>query len=117
MDDNKRFWDRCARFYSVIQEKSNRKLYHQLNQMCMSRLTENMDVLELACGSGQFTYPLCGRVHSWEATDFSEAMVSQAEKVPCSAHFSCQDATCLPYKKSKIPCSSHRKRPAHYAES
>ena len=98
MDDNKTFWDRCACVYSAIQERSNRRLYEQLNLMCMSRLAPHMDVLELACGSGQFTRPLCGRVHSWEATDFSEAMIKQAEKFPCPAHFSCQDATCLPYQ-------------------
>ena len=97
MDNNKQFWDRCARFYTAIQQRSNRKLYDELNRMCMSHLTEKMDVLELACGSGQFTFPLCSRVRSWEATDFSESMIAEAEKIPCTAHFSVQDAACLPY--------------------
>ena len=97
MDNNKTFWDRCSKFYTPIQQQSNRRLYEELNRMCMSRITSDMDVLELACGSGQFTYPLCGLAASWEATDFSEAMIREAEKVPCSAHFSIQDATKLPY--------------------
>ena len=98
MDDNKRFWDRCAGFYTAIQQRSNRRLYRELCLMCLSRLQPDMEVLELACGSGQVTYSLCNRVKSWEATDFSEAMIREAEKNPCSAHFSCQDATCLPYE-------------------
>ena len=98
MDDNKRFWDRCARFYTAIQQRSNHKLYGELNRMCMSMLTKDMSVLELACGSGQFTYALCDLAKDWEATDFSEAMILEAQKKPCSAHFSVQDATCLPYE-------------------
>ena len=97
MDNNKRFWDRCARFYSGIQQRSNRRLYEELANMCRSRLTGDQQVLELACGSGQLTYPLCDRAKHWEATDFSEAMILEAQKHPCSAHFSVQDATCLPY--------------------
>ena len=97
MDDNKKFWDRWARFYTAIQEGSNRKLYGELIRLTMSQLTKDMSVLELACGTGQFTYALCDRAGSWEATDFSEAMVLEARKKPCSAHFSVQDATCLPY--------------------
>ena len=96
MDDNKKFWDRCARFYTGIQQRSNRRLYEDLNRMCMSHLKKDMDVLELACGTGQFTYPLCDLVHSWTATDFSEAMLTQAKKRPCSAVFTLRDATALP---------------------
>lgn len=97
MDNNKSFWDRTAKLYSPIQGFSNRKLYRRLTDMCRAYLPEDARVLELACGTGQFTYPLCGLVKSWEATDFSESMIAQAKKVPCSAHFSCQDATKLPY--------------------
>ena len=97
MNDNKSFWQRCARFYTPIQQRSNRKLYRQLTDLCRPHIAPGSQVLELACGSGQFTYPLCDMAGSWEATDFSEAMIAQAKKVSCSAHFSVQDATCLPY--------------------
>ena len=102
MDDNKKFWERCAGFYSAIQQRSNQKLYDQLNRMCMSYLSKDMDVLELACGTGQFTYSLCPLANSWEAADFSEAMIREAKKRPCSAHFSVQDATALPYENRKF---------------
>ena len=98
MNDNKRFWEKCARFYGPIQQRSNRRLYRELTHMCMAYLQKDSKVLELACGTGQFTYPLCNLAESWEATDFSEAMILEAQKVPCSAHFSVQDATHLPYR-------------------
>lgn len=58
-----------------------------------------MNVLELACGTGQLSYPLSGRVRLWEATDFSEAMIAEAKKNNTfrRLHFSVQDATALPY--------------------
>ena len=98
MDDNKRFWDRCAGFYTAIQQRSNKRLYSELINLCKSRITRDMEVLELACGSGQITIPLSSLAGSWEATDFSEAMIKQAEKIPSPAHFSVEDATCLPYE-------------------
>ena len=97
MNDNQSFWDHCAGLYAPIQQRSNRRLYRELALMCRSYLGKEMDVLELACGTGQFTYPLCDHANSWEATDFSEKMILQAMKTPCSAHFSVQDATRLPY--------------------
>ena len=58
-----------------------------------------MDVLELACGTGQLSVPLPPCVRSWEATDFSAEMIRQAKKQVYSSrlHFSVQDATRLPY--------------------
>ncbi len=58
-----------------------------------------MNVLELACGTGQISFSLSGRVRLWEATDFSEAMIAEAKKKNTSRrlHFSVQDATALPY--------------------
>ena len=73
MDTTKVFWDRCARFYGAIQERSNRRLYRELAEMCLPYLRKDMAVLELACGSGQFTYPLCDRAGSWEASEKSVA--------------------------------------------
>ena len=62
-------------------------------------LKRDMDVLELACGTGQLSVPLSPCVRSWEATDFSAEMIRQAKKQVHSSrlHFSVQDATKLPY--------------------
>ena len=56
-------------------------------------LTGDMNVPEPACGSGQRSFRL------WDATDFSENMIAEARKQPCSSrlHFSVQVAAALPY--------------------
>ena len=40
----------------------------------------DMEVLELACGTGQLSFDLAKYVRRYEATDFSEAMIEQAKK-------------------------------------
>lgn len=59
-------------------------------------------VLELACGTGQFTFDLCKLTDSWEATDYSEKMVGELSKripkdIEGKITTSIQDATALPY--------------------
>lgn len=59
-----------------------------------------MEVLELACGTGQLTYPLAGAVKRWVATDFSTAMLLRARGKgpwPASLSFEPQDATAIGY--------------------
>lgn len=98
MDDNKKFWQRFAKLYAPFM-KSNKKLYAEICQSIIPYLNENMNALELACGTGQLSFPLCSKVRLWEATDFSEKMISGAKKISHSSrlHFSVQDATDLPY--------------------
>lgn len=99
MDDNKRFWQRFAKLYSPFMEKGNGQLYENICGEMRSQLHKEMNVLELACGSGQLSFRLAGEVNRWEATDFSPNMISEARKqfVPANLHFSVQDATKLPY--------------------
>ena len=94
---NKDFWDRYARLYAPMMQSG--KLYRELCMRISSHLKPDMDVLELACGSGQLSFPLSGKVHLWEATDFSRAMILEAKKTagPTQLHFSVKDATHLPY--------------------
>lgn len=100
MDDNRRFWDRHAKLYAPIQERGNRQLFSMVIPRCEAYVTGSSQVLELACGTGQYTIPLCGKAQSWEATDFSPNMIAEAERrqIP-GAHFSVQDATDLPYEE------------------
>lgn len=97
--DNKIFWQRVAKLYGPVMEKSGAKLYREICDRIRPRLDRNMNVLELACGTGQLSYPLSSRVRMWEATDFSPAMIAEAKKNNHSSrlHFSVQDATSLPY--------------------
>lgn len=97
--DNKAFWQRFAKFYGPVMEKSSARLYEEICNRIRPCLNRNMYVLELACGTGQLSDPLSGSVRHWEATDFSEAMIAEAERRPHSKglHFSVQDATALSY--------------------
>ena len=95
--DNKAFWQRFAKLYGPAM-KGSASLYGEICRRMTLRLSPDMEVLELACGSGQLSFPLAPLVHSWTATDFSEAMVAEAEKRPAPAqlHFAVRDATALP---------------------
>lgn len=98
MDDNKQFWERFSRHYSGFMSRSQ-ATYQQICKAMRPFLKRDMDVLELACGTGQLSVPLSPCVRSWEATDFSAEMIRQAKKQVHSSrlHFSVQDATQLPY--------------------
>ena len=98
MDDNKQFWERFSRHYAGFIRRSQ-TTYQQICKAMRPFLKRDMDVLELACGTGQLSVPLSPCVRSWEATDFSAEMIRQAKKQVYSSrlHFSVQDATKLPY--------------------
>ena len=98
MDDNKQFWERFSRHYAGFMRRSQ-ATYQQICKAMRPFLKRDMDVLELACGTGQLSVPLSPCVRSWEATDFSAEMIRQAKKQVHSSrlHFSVQDATQLPY--------------------
>lgn len=96
--DNRDFWQRLARLYGPLMGRSA-GLYADVCARIRPRLSREMNVLELACGTGQLSFPLSSRVRLWEATDFSPNMIREAQRRPGSSrlHFSVQDATCLPY--------------------
>ena len=97
---NKNFWEKIAKFYTPMQENKNAGLYKKLCEAISKYLDENMKVLELACGTGQLTFPLCKKVAAWEATDFSAKMIEEAKarKFNLPVTFSVQDATNLSYE-------------------
>ena len=66
------------------------------------RLTKDMTVLELCCGTGRMTLPLCGSVALWEAVDPSPAKITEAKRIPHSdrLRFSVMDPASLPYEHS-----------------
>lgn len=97
-DDNLAFWQRTANLYAFFMKGSD-QLYDDICGRVRSDLTRGMNVLELACGSGQLSFRLASHARLWEATDFSENMIAEAKRQPHSSrlHFSVQDATALPY--------------------
>ena len=79
--------------------KSSDHLYDEICDKIRPELTEEMNVLELACGTGQLSFRLSDSVKLWEATDFSKAMIEEAKKKTGGSqlYFSVKDATDLPY--------------------
>ena len=98
-NSNKKFWERVAKLYTPMQERKNAKLYQKLCKIISESLNKDMHVLELACGTGQLTFPLCKKVATWEATDFSEKMIAEATARATNfpVTFTVQDATNLSY--------------------
>ena len=98
MNDNKKFWDRCSFAYTRLQEKSNQKSYDLIVEKCQSYV-DNKEVLELACGTGQFSFGLAKHAKKYLATDYSSKMVEQAIKRNNSEIiFETADATDLKYQ-------------------
>ncbi len=103
---NKKFWENVAKWYTPMQERKNAKLYKELCEVISKLLDKDMQVLELACGTGQLTFSLYKKVAGWEATDFSEKMIEEAKararvfNLPIT--FTVQDATNLPYEDGKF---------------
>jgi len=87
-----------------MQERKNAKLYRELCKIISKSLDKNMQVLELACGTGQLTFPLCEKVASWEATDFSGKMIGEAKSRSSNSPvtFAIQDAMNLPYEDGRF---------------
>lgn len=102
---NKNYWQRIARIYAPLME-SDRKFYNTICEAINGYLRSDMNVLELACGSGQLSFPLSGNVNSWTATDFSEKMIAQANKRGSSEKlcFCVADATSLSYDNEEFDC-------------
>lgn len=98
MDCNQPFWDRFAKRYAKFM-RCEAKTYYQICKTIRPFLKRDMQVLELACGTGQLSIPLSPYVRGWEATDISPEMIRLAKKeiVTSRLHFSVQDATDLPY--------------------
>lgn len=103
MDTNKKFWQRFAWLYAPFMKKSE-NVYEFIAQRVRPHLSGNMRVLELACGSGQLSFRLGSEVAHWQATDFSENMIAQAQARAnkgeglATLNFSVADATSLPFE-------------------
>lgn len=113
MDNNKKFWDKVATLYTPLQEKSNRKIYDKIIERCDKYINKETSVLELASGTGQFTFSLCNKAKSYVATDFSSNMIEEikkrsetilSEEERKSVTFSVEDATNLPYEDKSFDC-------------
>lgn len=80
------FWQGMAAHYSKFMRRSA-PIYAEICNHIRPHLTRDMNVLELACGTGQLSFPLSPYVRLWEATDASSKMIAEAKKQTGSSGF------------------------------
>jgi ubiquinone/menaquinone biosynthesis C-methylase UbiE len=98
-DDLQAFWQQWSVRHGLAMDRIHSSVYQKLCQQIRPSLSRNMNVLELACGTGQLSQCLSSQVRLWEATDFSPTVIQAAKRTNHSVrlHFSVQDAAHLPY--------------------
>ena len=92
--DNKGFWNRYAKLYDFQMKLFNGKAYREMVRLMASSLSSDMDVLEVATGTGLIAINIADCVRHVEATDFSPKMIEAAKKkkAPATIRFSAEDA-------------------------
>ena len=91
-----RFWNFVAPLYSWFM-RSNSALFDEGCRHIAPHLEHDHILLELACGTGQYTSRLQSHVSHWIATDLSDAMIAKTQ-VNCpydNVEFLVADATQL----------------------
>ena len=97
--DNKRFWNRYARLYDVEINLFSKSAYQQMYTMMLDALTPDMEVVEVATGTGLIACHIAGGVRHVTATDFSENMIRTAKEkhAPANVSFCVEDAIALSF--------------------
>lgn len=95
---NKKFWDRVAFLYTKLMNR-NDEMFDKLAAMIEPQLSPEMNILELACGTGQLTFRLYDKVFRWVATDYSAKMITKALKRAShlNLEFKVMDALAIDY--------------------
>jgi ubiquinone/menaquinone biosynthesis C-methylase UbiE len=96
---DKRFWGRYARLYDFEVLHTSREAYGQVARRISGALGPEMDVLEVAAGTGLVALSIADAARTVTATDFSEEMVAAARRksAPANVAFSVEDATSLSF--------------------
>ena len=97
-------YETFASVYDAIMDAS---LYDKWTDFSLRHFPKNKKkLLELACGTGQLSFPLSDCTNSWTATDFSENMIKQAKRRGTTEKlsFCVADATALSYENENFDC-------------
>lgn len=86
--------------------KKDKGVYDKVCEYIRPHLNKDMEVLELACGSGQLSFNLSKHTKSWIGTDFFEQMIQEAKKRGEYEKliFETADAVALSYSYEKFDC-------------
>ena len=97
--DNKSFWNRYAKFYDWETNCFSGKAYAEMYRMMANALSADMDLLEIATGTGLIAVNIAPYVRRVEATDYAPKMIEAAKKkrVPVNVRFSIEDAAALSF--------------------
>ena len=100
--NNKSFWNRYAKIYDWEINRFSGKAYAEMYRMMANALSTDMDVLEIATGTGLIAINIATYVRRVEATDYAPKMIEAAKKkkVPGNVHFSIEDAAALSFGDS-----------------
>ena len=102
--DNKGFWNRYAKLYDFEILRFSGKAYTKMYAFMGDILKRDMDVLEIATGTGLIAINIAPFVRSVTATDFAPKMIETAKKksVPANVQFSVEDATKLSFPDQRF---------------
>ena len=102
---NKKFWNKFAKLYAPFMKK-DKGVYDNVCEYIRPYLNRNMNVLGLACGSGQLSFNLSKYAKNWIGTDFSEQMILEARKRGENENltFEVADATSLSFSDGEFNC-------------
>ncbi len=102
--DDKKFWDSQAKTYDRVVKLLTRSQYKAMYAFVKKPLTKDMQVLEVATGTGLVARAIADCVKSIEATDFSEEMIATAKRTkhPSNIKFSCADMFDLPFEDNQF---------------
>ncbi len=102
--NDKKFWNSQAKHYDTLVKLLIRNQYKAMYKCIEEPLTKDMQVLEVATGTGLVARQIANQVKSVEATDFSEEMIATAKKSEYASniHFSCADMFNLPFEDNRF---------------
>ncbi len=102
--NDKKFWDSQAKTYDKVVKLLTHNQYEAMYQFIAEPLRKDMEVLEVATGTGLVAKRMSEYVKSIEATDFSKEMIAMAKKSEYASniHFSCADMFNLPFKNNSF---------------
>ena len=102
--NNKWFWNRYAKLYDFEINRFSGKAYNEMYRMMAALLLPDMNVLEVATGTGLIAANIAAHVRHVEATDYAPKMIEKAKKkkVPDNVRFSVEDATALLFEDSSF---------------
>jgi len=102
--DNKSFWNRYAKLYDFEINRFSGKAYKEMYRFMAALLSPDMNVLEVATGTGLIAVNIAAYVRHVEATDFSPKMIEAArkKKTPDNINFSVEDATALSFEDNSF---------------